>query len=604
MPVAPSQPSDDPTACHQSVPEAARKCRETHRPTKPSPGGTAELPVDLSPAHQQKRNLLTIIIARAIILLLWLNLADPLGLLPERQGPLPFLPFFNITALALTIVFLLLWRSRLNYRFQLVLQVAADLALTTLLVGHTRGIESTFVSFYLLVIIYCSLTLGRAGGNIAAALSTILYAAVVTADGLQIIGLESHGMKPFQAAYRITAHALGFWAVALLGTCLHQRLRSVESELKERTDSFTQLQRLNEHIVSSIRSGLITTNLDGQITLFNAAAGELTGKSSTEMQGKWIHEIIGKPFWTRIQNPDLLSNARPLRHEQWIDIPGGTPRFLGFSVSPLNDQDQRLLGYIISFQDLTEITRLEEEVRLKDRMAVVGRMAAGIAHEIRNPLTAIRGSVEMLSSRSGLPDRDRKLLDILIRESDRLNKFVGDFMNYARPRKYEKRPLDLVPVLKDSVTLLRNSPEIREKYVVRLNIEDRDLWIHASADQLNQVFWNLTQNAVRAMPDGGELTITLRRHFDDKVQIVFQDSGIGMTQEDLSHLFQPLHSGFKGGLGLGLSITFQIMEDHNGKLAFESEKGKGTKVVLTFPLEKSAPAYESMQPAIARLSRL
>ena len=219
-------------------------------------------------------------------------------------------------------------------------------------------------------------------------------------------------------------------------------------------------------------------------------------------------------------------------------------------------------------------------------------MAAGIAHEIRNPLTAMRGSVEILRSRASLPPSDERLLNILIRESDRLNKFVENFLNFARPRTYAKHSVDLVPILRDSVTLLKNSPEIREKYSVNLNIEAQAIRILGSADQLNQVFWNLAQNAIRAMPNGGELDIAVRKTPEGIGQIVFQDHGIGMSPEEKEQIFQPFHSGFKGGIGLGLSIIFQIMEDHRAKITFESEKGQGTKVNLCFPLESPSPALE------------
>jgi two-component system sensor histidine kinase PilS (NtrC family) len=251
----------------------------------------------------------------------------------------------------------------------------------------------------------------------------------------------------------------------------------------------------------------------------------------------------------------------------------------------LIDEDQQLLGYIISFQDLTEIKRLEEEVRLKDRMAAIGQMAAGIAHEIRNPLTAMRGSVEILRSHATLPKTDDRLLEILIRESDRLNKFVEDFLYFSRPEKHARHLIDLVPLLKDSVTLLRNSPDIREKHSVVLNTEAQTIPIFGSADQLRQVFWNIAQNAVRAMPNGGELKIGIKKTPEGGGQIVFQDNGVGMSPEEQDQIFQPFNSKFRGGLGLGLTIVFQIMEAHQGKIFFESEKGKGTKVSLLFPPE-------------------
>jgi two-component system, NtrC family, sensor histidine kinase PilS len=532
------------------------------------------------------RRLLELIIFRGLALLLSLNLANRLALLPARLGSISFLSFFNILGLILTAIFLALWRIDRHPRFQLFLQIGADLLLTTALVAFTRGIESPFVSFYLLIIIYCCLTLGRNGGLTGAALSTILYAGIILADRFGYFGFSNFPIESQQAIFRISSHALGFWSVAYLGTYLYRRLQAIEWELKEKTDSFTQLQQLNENIVSSIRSGLITTDLEGRIAVFNNAAAELTGRESKEMLGESVQQLIGENFWGRIVDADLFRKPKPLRHEQWITLTGGVMRFLGFSVSPLANQARiRLLGYILSFQDLTEIKRLEEEVQLKDRMAVIGRMAAGIAHEIRNPLTAMQGSVEILRSHANnLPAKDERLLDILIRESDRLNKFVEDFLSFARPRKYEKQPLDLLSVLKDSVTLLRNSPEMRSKHSVLLEAEDEEVRILGSPDQLKQVFWNLAQNAVRAMPGGGELKITVKKSPPDS-QVIFEDSGIGMSPEEKEQIFQPFNSRFSNGLGLGLTIIYQIMEDHQGKISFESEKGKGTRAMLSFPNE-------------------
>jgi two-component system, NtrC family, sensor histidine kinase PilS len=548
--------------------------------------------------QELSRYLLELIAIRAIVLLLGLNLADRLGILQERFGSFPFLPFFNILTVIGTLAFLMLWMWNRHRFFQLYLQIAADLVLATILVAYTGGIESAFVSLYLLIIIYCSLTLGRNGGMIGSALSTILYAGIIAANRLGFIGTGDDSSNTSLATFRISAHVLGFWAVAYLGTYLHQRLRVIEGELKEKIDSLTQLQRLNEHIVSSIRSGLITTDLKGCIAVFNTAAQELTGREAPDMLGKSVDLLVGKAFWARIIGEDLLHSAKALRHEEWIPGPNGSKRYLGFSVSPLLDQNQKLLGYIISFQDLTDIIRLEEEVRLKDRMAAIGRMAAGIAHEIRNPLTSMRGSVEILRSHANLPSKDERLLDILIRESDRLNNFVEDFLCFARPRQYAKHTIDLVPILRDSVALLRNNPEIRDTHSVRLNIEAQSVKILGSADQLNQVFWNLSQNAIRAMPNGGELMISLRKAPEGTGEICFQDNGIGMSEEEKERVFQPFHSGFKGGHGLGLSIIFQIMEEHRARISFESEKGEGTRVSLCFPLKDAAPESEGLEMAV------
>jgi two-component system sensor histidine kinase PilS (NtrC family) len=529
------------------------------------------------------RSLPILIVGRAIIVLAGLNLANPLGILPSRIGSLPFLPFFNLVTVLLTLTYLALWWSGQHYLVQLYLQICVDLLGTTVLVATTRGIESAFVSFYILIIIYCSLMLGKNGGMAGAALSTITYAGMIMATRLGILFPDGTRMEAPSAAFRISAHSLGFYAVAFLGTYLSRRLHAVQKELQEKIYSLEQLQRLNENIVSSIRSGLITTDLQGRIAVFNNTAEELTGRSSSEALARPVQNLIGKELWSRTVQNDFFTNARALRHEDWVTIPGGGRRFLGFSVSPLLDRKHGLLGYILSFQDLTDIKHLEEEVRLKDRMAAIGRMAAGLAHEIRNPLTSMRGSVEILRSRAHLPEADERLLDILIRESDRLNNFIEDFLLLARPGKYAKSEIELISILKDSATLLQNNPEVRDKYDVRLRLESVQIPVLGNADQLKQVFWNLAQNALRAMPGGGTLTIAARRVADGGARITFEDTGVGMSPEEQELLFQPFQSGFQGGTGLGLSIVFQIMEDHGGKISFQSEKGQGTKVTLSLP---------------------
>jgi two-component system, NtrC family, sensor histidine kinase PilS len=537
------------------------------------------------------RFLLRLIVFRVVILSLGLNLAEPLGILPQRLGPFPFLTFFNVLIVVLTLGLLALRRTRWHISFQLFVQVAADLCLVTALVANTRGIDSAFISLYLLIIIYCSLTLGRNGGIAAAILSTIFYIAVIVAGSFDLVVPGYEGLGWQHPAFRISAHALGFFAVAFLGTSLSQRLRVVQKELQEKILSLQQLQRLHEHIVRSIRSGLITTDLTGVITVFNATAGELLDTDSARVLGKPVQTVVGGNLWAQMEGADFFENPRALRHEDWIALSSGVRRYLGFSVSPLLDLGKNLIGYIISFQDLTEIKHLEEEIRLKDRMAAIGRMAAGIAHEIRNPLTAMRGSVEILRARAGSTlKQDERLFEILIRESDRLNDFIENFLHFARPGNYPQTRLDLVSLLRDSMTLLENSPTMRNKHTVALNLEASEIFVSGNTNQLQQVFWNLCQNAIRAMPDGGTLTVVARSSRDGGGEVQFQDTGIGMAREEMDRLFQPFQSGFTGGMGLGLSIVFNILEEHHGRISFESEKGKGTTVTLSFPPAVPIPA--------------
>jgi len=539
-------------------------------------------------AQEIQRQILWLIVSRAILMLFGLNLADLLETLPPRLGSVPFISFFNITTVVLTAAYFGLWWSRRRPSWQLYLQIGADLWLTTLLVAHTRGIESPFVSFYLLIIIYSSLTLGRNGAMIGAALCAVLYSGVISTTQLGLISFGPPRIESETLAFRISFHALGFFSVAFLGTYLSVRLYAVKEQLEAKTDSVKHLEKLNERIVSCIRSGLITTNLGGTITVFNSAAEEITEKKSSDVLETPVQSVIGEELWLKIQSVDPLKDLRPLRHEFWVTMPDGEKRFLGFSVSPLMGKEGRLFGYIIAFQDLTEIQRLGEEIRLKEKMAAIGRMAAGIAHEIRNPLTSIRGSAEVLRSRLTLHERDARLMDIMLRESDRLNKFVEDFLCFARPGKQPKHSVELVSLLRDTSTLLENNPEVRKMHAIILRPEISQIAIHGNPDQLKQVFWNLSQNALRAMPEGGTLTIQIATAQDGGARITFQDTGIGMTREEKENLFQPFHSGFKTGTGLGLSIVFQIMDDHKGRISYESEKGRGTTVSLYLPPQEPA----------------
>jgi two-component system sensor histidine kinase PilS (NtrC family) len=371
----------------------------------------------------------------------------------------------------------------------------------------------------------------------------------------------------------------------------------IQRELEEKIDSLARLQRLNEHIVGSIRSGLVTADLDGKIAVFNKAAEEITGIENRTVLGSPVQRLIGEELWEMILGTGWLRDVRPLRHEAWFSFPRGTRRYLGFSISPLlvpprsegPSEEGALAGYIVAFQDLTEIKRLEEEIRLKERMAAIGRMAAGIAHEIRNPLTSMRGSVEVLRSHLELRPADARLMDILVRESERLNTFVEDFLTFARPRRYVRQAVEVTALLRDTCTLLCNNAEVKAKHAIELDLES-PVMVHGSPDQLRQVFWNLAQNALRAMPAGGRLRIEARSAARGGGVIVFEDTGVGMTPEEQRQIFHPFQGRFKEGTGLGLSIVFQIIEDHKGKIHFESEKGSGTRVTLSIPAEAPVPA--------------
>jgi two-component system sensor histidine kinase PilS (NtrC family) len=239
----------------------------------------------------------------------------------------------------------------------------------------------------------------------------------------------------------------------------------------------------------------------------------------------------------------------------------------------------------MTFQDVTEVRSLEEEVRRSDRLAAVGRMAAGLAHEIRNPLGSISSALQFLQERSEAPVEDVKLMDVVLRESDRMNSIITNFLAFARPAangKGEHRDeIDFGAALKDCLALVKHSPEVTNKHEFKLELPDRPAKILADETQLKQVCWNLARNAIEAMPDGGTLTVRATNAPGNRVLVEFADSGIGMDDEMLDRVFEPFTSG-SGGTGLGLSIVYKIVNDHGGTIDIQSAPGEGTRVTMVF----------------------
>jgi two-component system sensor histidine kinase PilS (NtrC family) len=254
-------------------------------------------------------------------------------------------------------------------------------------------------------------------------------------------------------------------------------------------------------------------------------------------------------------------------------------------VSALNVSASSDLGFVYSFDDLTEIRRLEREVRMQDRLAAVGRLAAAIAHEIRNPLTSIAGSVSMLSDAPSLNPEERALLQIVIRESDRLNNIITDFLAYSRGKQYRFERVNLIPLLEDTLTLLEHRLTAENTGIkLERSFPKSEAWVLADGDKLKQVFWNFCENAVRAIKTqttkkGGTLTVALTERGLDW-EMSFADTGPGINPQQTEKIFEPFQSNFEGGTGLGLAIVYQIVQAHEGKVWARSAVGKGSSFVV------------------------
>jgi two-component system sensor histidine kinase PilS (NtrC family) len=279
-----------------------------------------------------------------------------------------------------------------------------------------------------------------------------------------------------------------------------------------------------------------------------------------------------------------LKARRRFRFERYYVARNGVRIFLGIAVSNLKDRAGQPLGYIFTFQDLTEVYALEQQMRLKERMEALGQMAAGMAHELRNPLAAISGSVQYLKGSLKPGGETLELMDIILRESQRLDQTIKDFLTFARPGKFSTQSCDLVRLLEDHLKLLRKSREFSGAHRVETHFAADEVWCDVDANRMKQVFWNLSTNALKAMPDGGALTIAI--HVDDEkneVAVEFKDEGVGMDERARDGYFQPFRSAFEEGTGLGAAIVYRLVEEHGGRISLESSPGKGTSIRIVVP---------------------
>jgi two-component system sensor histidine kinase PilS (NtrC family) len=493
-----------------------------------------------------------------------------------------------IICVSLTIIYFLALKFFPRLDWQIRIQIVVDIALVTQLVWQTGDVSSPYITLYTVLICVASFFLGARSTLLLAATCALAFTALAYGTWLGVITPAIQKDAPQQLGKIIQIigfHDVAFLAVGLLAARLANR-HSASSKLQEATKSLADLRLLHERIVQSVRSGLVTTDLEGNIYIFNAAAEEITGYKSADMRGETIFSLLGK-----VEQPIKVSLEAAARGEQppRFEIDFTTPESLGvrlgYGISPLFDEQAEIKGLIITFQDLTEMRSMEESARRKDRLAAVGRVAAGLAHEIRNPLGAMRGALQVLQSQ--IPDdlTTNGLIEIIKTESDRLNKIISNFLTYARPHASSFTEVDVGEAISDSFTLLRHSPEITEDHSLVTDLPDEHVILMADSTQLKQVFWNLARNAIQAMPGGGELKVALQRRDNGRVQIIFADTGRGMTPEQVNRLFEPFSESSTGGTGLGLSIVYQIVRDHGGTINVRSLENKGTTITIELPGE-------------------
>jgi two-component system, NtrC family, sensor histidine kinase PilS len=521
-----------------------------------------------------ERNWLTWLV-KVRILILTLLLAMELAVVEFSPGTVPVRLFISTILFwySLSLFYVLLLSFWQEHRLQAALQVLTDLILISLVIHETGGWDSSLNFLYPLAIIVASVLLPRIWAQLVAALAFILYGTVLELNYYGFVHSYCSTHPSFKALQAIIfVNLFAFLAVAYLAGLLTSKLRQVGVQLQDASGALENLQALHENIIHSISSGLITIGLDGRITLVNAAAQKLLERSAADLLGQPAQELF-------LDQLPSIESQHP-HAEIRFDAPGKFRKTFRVRVAALTVPESSESGYVYAFDDLTEIRRLEREVRMQDRLAAVGRLAAAIAHEIRNPLTSIAGSVSMLSGVPEMSEEHRQLLDIVTRESKRLNSIITDFLAYSRPKQYHFDKVDLLTLVEDTLTLMDHRMAAEKTGItIQRRFAAESAMAMADGDKLKQVFWNLCENAVRAMQDGGVLTVSVDPLGHDW-QVSFADTGTGMTPQQIEKIFEPFQSNFEGGTGLGLAIVYQIMQAHEGKVWARSKPGQGTTFVL------------------------
>ena len=470
-------------------------------------------------------------------------------------------------------------------------QVAVDFVLETILVARTGGIESPFVVLYVITVTVSSLVPRRRVGLVTGAGCTLLFG-LLTA--IQHMGLlpSATWLSPSRLAgpeiwQTFGVYGLAFLVVGFLSGVLADQLRHADQSLQEKEQGLSRLQVFHENIVRSISSGVFTTDEEGRITSFNPAAHEVTGYNFSEVTGRSWREVFSCP--SNDAPGEVTTSQIPVRFEVECQHADGSRLVLGMTVSPLHEQGGQR-GLVGVFKDLTQIRYLEEEMRRREWLANLGEMSAGMAHEIRNPLGALAGAMQMLRQDVGPDETSQRLMDIAIREARRLDHIITEFLQYARPPALNLTEHDLNKVLADTLDLIQHEARSRKGITIISTMASGRLTAQIDHDQLKQVFWNLAVNAFDAMAEGGTLAIStgLRRvevggRRADVIEIGFQDCGEGIPKHNFDKIFLPFFTTKKDGSGLGLAQVHRIVDLHGGWIKVESEVGNGARFVVCLP---------------------
>ena len=541
-----------------------------------------------------RRKLLWLIAGRAAVITLLLGSA--ILILTRQPDAFAIDPFFFLIGLtyALTAAYSLALKYTERHRWLVDIQLGIDAVIVSAIVILTGGVSSYFSSLYTLPIIAASIIESRRGGTMVFLLGTLCYVGLVVVQysgaGLLPAALSVAALPPVRLAiYTVGLNIFGFAAVTGLSGYLAEGLRRADEKLARASNQLADLQAFSQHVIDSLTSGLTTTDVEGTILTFNHAAEAITGTPAGRAIGGAVTDVLQLPrdfaglFGRRDGRPHLPRLEFAFRRADEREIE------LGLSTAPLMTPRGET-GFVFTFQDVTDARRLEREARIQQRLAAIGEMAAGIAHEIRNPLASMSGSIQILRQELPLSDDQSQLMDIVLRESERLNDTIRSFLAFARPQPLSSTRMDVRTVVSETARLLENDAQLADTHEIAVDVPPGEVWFQGDENQIRQIVWNLATNGLRAMPRGGRLRLAVAGGADaaaGDVVLTVQDEGSGIAPEELDGIFQPFRSSFARGTGLGLSIVQRIVTEYDGEIQVSSEPGAGTTVAVRLPVKRA-----------------
>jgi len=547
----------------------------------------------------QKENLVTrvrwLMLARVIIVTFLLGIIAFIEI--KETEALPRLSISSLYVIILftyflSVLYLFLLKFIRNLRVNIYIQSLTDVVLITGLVYVTGGIRSIYSLFYPLVIIYSVLFLARRGGVITASASSILYGLLTNLEYYSLIypfssiAIEEYHFSTGYVFSRIFIHILSFYIVALLASFVVEQERKTRAVLTERESAFDQLDLLYRSIIESVDAGILTIDLAGSVKSFNRAAEDITGFSFAEVENKNINQVF--PGYSDLKDKWKNRGERSAEKRVEMLVPGKGNRklMLGCSVSNLKDNRGNRIGDILIFQDLTSVKKMEEALEKSRRHAFIGEMAASLAHEIRNPLASLSGSVQVLKNGLNLNEADERLMGVILRGKDQLENFMRDFLLLARPPSGISEIIDIRDIVKDVLNSIRYTSDWHEEIEVVRKLSDQSLML-ANETEIRQVIWNLALNAIQSMPDGGRLTVETKNVFlpdlREYLEVRITDTGCGIEENNREKIFEPFYTTKERGTGLGLAIVNRIIVSYAGKIKIEGNIEGGTTCVVWLP---------------------